>query len=61
MTGEILADDKEIPGFCFAWGGIRIWSSHAKLTPNEQAIETAIKIITEYVEYKGINKNNVEK
>jgi N-acetyldiaminopimelate deacetylase len=58
MTGEDFGYMlKEIPGFMF-WLGVEseFGLHHAKLNPNEQAIETAIKMITEYVEYKGNGK-----
>ena len=55
MTGEDFGYMlKEIPGFMF-WLGVEseYGLHHAKLNPQEQAIETAIKMITEYVEFKG--------
>ena len=55
MTGEDFGYMlKEIPGFMF-WLGVEseYGLHHAKLNPKEQAIETAIKMITEYVEFKG--------
>lgn len=55
MTGEDFGFMlKEIPGFMF-WLGVEseYGLHHAKLTPNEAAIEIAIKLITQYIEFKG--------
>jgi N-acetyldiaminopimelate deacetylase len=55
MTGEdfgyLLA---EIPGFMF-WLGVEspFGLHHSKLNPNESAIETAIEILTRYINFKG--------
>lgn len=55
MTGEdfgyMLA---EIPGFMF-WLGVDspFGLHHSKLTPNENAIEVAIGILTKYISFKG--------
>jgi N-acetyldiaminopimelate deacetylase len=56
MTGEdfgyMLA---EIPGFMF-WLGVDspFGLHHAKLNPNEKAIEKAIDILISYITYKGV-------
>jgi N-acetyldiaminopimelate deacetylase len=55
MTGEDFGYMlKEIPGFMF-WLGVNspYGLHHAKLNPNEEAIELAIKVITKYISYKG--------
>ncbi len=55
MTGEDFGYMlKEIPGFMF-WLGVNspFGLHHAKLTPNEDAIEFAIETITKYISYKG--------
>lgn len=55
MTGEDFGYMlKEIPGFMF-WLGVDspYGLHHAKLTPNEDAIEFAIQMITQYLSYKG--------
>lgn len=55
MTGEDFGFMlKEIPGLMF-WLGVDspFGLHHAKLTPNEQAIEEAIKVMTSYLNYKG--------
>jgi N-acetyldiaminopimelate deacetylase len=45
---------KEIPGFMF-WLGVNspFGLHHAKLNPNEDAIEFAIETITKYISFKG--------
>jgi N-acetyldiaminopimelate deacetylase len=55
MTGEDFGYMvKEIPGFMF-WLGVEseYGLHHAKLNPNEQAIETAISFLTRYLTFKG--------
>ncbi|WP_141431345.1 N-acetyldiaminopimelate deacetylase [Bacillus sp. 03113] len=55
MTGEDFGYMlKEIPGFMF-WLGVdsEYGLHHAKLSPNETAIQTAIDMITKYIEFKG--------
>lgn len=55
MTGEDFGYMLEqIPGFMF-WLGVDSAHGlhHAKLNPNEEAIETAINFLTNYMEYKG--------
>ncbi|MDQ0272456.1 N-acetyldiaminopimelate deacetylase [Cytobacillus purgationiresistens] len=55
MTGEDFGYMlKEIPGFMF-WLGVDsdYGLHHAKLTPKEGAIESAISLITDYLQYKG--------
>jgi N-acetyldiaminopimelate deacetylase len=55
MTGEDFGFMlKEIPGLMF-WLGVDspFGLHHAKLTPNEQAIEVAINVMTSYLNYKG--------
>lgn len=55
MTGEDFGYMlKEIPGFMF-WLGVEseYGLHHAKLNPNEVAIENAIRLITSYIHYKG--------
>jgi N-acetyldiaminopimelate deacetylase len=55
MTGEDFGYMlKEIPGFMF-WLGVNspYGLHHAKLGPNEEAIEFAIATITKYLSYKG--------
>lgn len=55
MTGEDFGYMlKEIPGFMF-WLGVEseYGLHHAKLKPNEAAIDTAIDLITQYIEFKG--------
>lgn len=55
MTGEDFGYMlKEIPGFMF-WLGVDSENGlhHAKLHPNEAAIEKGIEAIVKYVEYKG--------
>lgn len=58
MTGEdfgyMLA---EIPGFMF-WLGVEseYGLHHAKLNPNEEAIEKAIDFMCKYISYKGISR-----
>ncbi|WP_428908804.1 N-acetyldiaminopimelate deacetylase [Niallia sp. Krafla_26] len=55
MTGEDFGFMlKEIRGFMF-WLGVEsdYGLHHAKLLPNEKAIEVAIKMITKYIAYKG--------
>ncbi|MCM3568737.1 N-acetyldiaminopimelate deacetylase [Neobacillus mesonae] len=55
MTGEDFGYMlKEIPGFMF-WLGVDtpFGLHHAKLNPNEEAIETAIRIMTKYITFKG--------
>lgn len=54
MTGEDFGYMvKEIPGFMF-WLGVNseYGLHHAKLSPDEMAIETAISLVTEYFTYK---------
>ena len=58
MTGEdfgyMLA---RIPGFMF-WLGVQspFGLHHAKLNPNEEAIDVAIQLLTRYVTWKGNHK-----
>jgi N-acetyldiaminopimelate deacetylase len=55
MTGEDFGYMlKEIPGFMF-WLGVEseYGLHHSKLKPNEAAIDTAIRLITQYIEFKG--------
>jgi N-acetyldiaminopimelate deacetylase len=55
MTGEDFGYMlKEIPGFMF-WLGVNspFGLHHAKLNPNEGAIEFAIETITKYISFKG--------
>lgn len=55
MTGEDFGFMlKEIPGFMF-WLGVEseYGLHHAKINPNEAAIEVAINLITRYIEFKG--------
>jgi len=55
MTGEDFGYMlKEIPGFMF-WLGVEseYGLHHSKLNPNEKAIDTAINMICQYIEYKG--------
>jgi N-acetyldiaminopimelate deacetylase len=55
MTGEDFGYMlKEIPGFMF-WLGVdsTFGLHHAKLTPNEAAIDVAVHIMTKYLTYKG--------
>jgi N-acetyldiaminopimelate deacetylase len=55
MTGEDFGYMlEEIPGFMF-WLGVHspFGLHHAKLNPNEDAIETAIDLLTRYITYKG--------
>ncbi|WP_019152966.1 N-acetyldiaminopimelate deacetylase [Robertmurraya massiliosenegalensis] len=55
MTGEDFGYMlKEIPGFMF-WLGVdsEYGLHHAKLNPNEAAIEVAISMISKYIQYKG--------
>lgn len=55
MTGEDFGFMlKEIPGFMF-WLGVdsEYGLHHSKLTPNEAAIDIAIKMISQYIEFKG--------
>jgi len=55
MTGEDFGFMlKEIPGLMF-WLGVdsSYGLHHAKLTPNEDAIEVAIKVMTSYLSYIG--------
>jgi N-acetyldiaminopimelate deacetylase len=55
MTGEDFGFMlKEIPGFMF-WLGVEseYGLHHAKLLPNEGAIDVAIKMIIDYIQYKG--------
>ncbi|MGG3466496.1 N-acetyldiaminopimelate deacetylase [Neobacillus pocheonensis] len=55
MTGEDFGYMlKEIPGLMF-WLGVDspFGLHHAKLNPNEQAIEVAVKIMTSYLSYKA--------
>ncbi|MBA2877806.1 N-acetyldiaminopimelate deacetylase [Anoxybacillus kamchatkensis] len=58
MTGEdfgyMLA---RIPGFMF-WLGVQspFGLHHAKLNPNEQAIDVAIELLTRYIAWKGNHK-----
>ena len=54
MTGEDFGFMlKEIPGFMF-WLGVDsdYGLHHSKLSPNESAIEVAIKMLSDYIEYK---------
>jgi N-acetyldiaminopimelate deacetylase len=56
MTGEDFGYMlKEIPGFMF-WLGVssEYGLHHSRLTPDERAIETAITLLTRYIEYKGM-------
>ncbi|PAE25093.1 MULTISPECIES: N-acetyldiaminopimelate deacetylase [Bacillaceae] len=55
MTGEDFGYMlEEIPGFMF-WLGVdsEYGLHHARLNPNENAIETAIELIAAYLKYKG--------
>ncbi|WP_141770582.1 N-acetyldiaminopimelate deacetylase [Bacillus sp. MUM 116] len=55
MTGEDFGYMlKEIPGFMF-WLGVNspFGLHHAKLNPNEEAIDVAIKVMTNYINYQG--------
>lgn len=55
MTGEDFGYMlEEIPGFMF-WLGVQseYGLHHAKLNPNENAIDVAISFIAKYIEYKG--------
>jgi N-acetyldiaminopimelate deacetylase len=55
MTGEDFGYMlKEIPGFMF-WLGVNSDHGlhHAKLNPDEDAIKTAIDLLTSYIEYKS--------
>ncbi|RSD28188.1 N-acetyldiaminopimelate deacetylase [Mesobacillus subterraneus] len=55
MTGEDFGYMlKEIPGFMF-WLGVNSGYGlhHAKLNPDENAIGTAIDLLTRYIEWKG--------
>jgi len=55
MTGEDFGYMlKEIPGFMF-WLGVDspYGLHHAKLNPNEEAIDIAVKLMTNYITYKG--------
>lgn len=55
MTGEDFGYMlKEIPGFMF-WLGVNSDHGlhHAKLNPDEDAIKTAIDLLTTYIEYKS--------
>ncbi|MBB6443676.1 N-acetyldiaminopimelate deacetylase [Bacillus benzoevorans] len=55
MTGEDFGFMlKEIPGFMF-WLGVdsEYGLHHSKLTPNEGAIDIAINMIAQYIEFKG--------
>ncbi|WP_066066289.1 N-acetyldiaminopimelate deacetylase [Neobacillus soli] len=57
MTGEDFGYMlKEIPGLMF-WLGVEssFGLHHAKLNPNEAAIEVAVKVMTSYIAYKGNN------
>lgn len=55
MTGEDFGYMlKEIPGLMF-WLGVEspFGLHHAKLTPNEAAIDVAVKVMTSYISFKG--------
>jgi len=55
MTGEDFGYMlREIPGFMF-WLGVDspFGLHHAKLNPNEAAIDVAVKVMTNYISYKG--------
>lgn len=55
MTGEDFGYMlKEIPGFMF-WLGVdtRFGLHNAKLNPNEEAIGVAVRMMTDYLTYKG--------
>lgn len=55
MTGEDFGYMlKEIPGFMF-WLGVDspYGLHHAKLTPSEEAIDVAVRVITKYIALKG--------
>ncbi|MFC4798046.1 N-acetyldiaminopimelate deacetylase [Neobacillus sp. GCM10023253] len=55
MTGEDYGYMlKEIPGFMF-WLGVDspYGLHHAKLTPSEEAIDVAVRVITKYIALKG--------
>ncbi|WP_026574717.1 N-acetyldiaminopimelate deacetylase [Bacillus sp. UNC438CL73TsuS30] len=55
MTGEDFGYMlKEIPGFMF-WLGVDspFGLHHSKLNPNEEAIDVAIKVMTNYITYQG--------
>ncbi|KIY21195.1 N-acetyldiaminopimelate deacetylase [Mesobacillus subterraneus] len=56
MTGEDFGYMlKEIPGIMF-WLGVNSENGlhHSKLSPDEAAIKIAIKLLTEYIEYKSL-------
>ncbi|WP_286231357.1 N-acetyldiaminopimelate deacetylase [Neobacillus mesonae] len=58
MTGEDFGYMlKEIPGFMF-WLGVNTpyGLHHAKLNPNEDAIGAAVRIMTNYITFKGNHK-----
>ncbi|MNI91251.1 N-acetyldiaminopimelate deacetylase [compost metagenome] len=58
MTGEDFGFFLEaIPGFMF-WLGVETpyGLHHAKLQPDEQAIETAIRTVTRYFSWKSSNR-----
>ena len=57
MTGEDFGYMlKEIPGFMF-WLGVDspYGLHHSKLSPNEDAVEVAVKLLSTYLEHKGNN------
>lgn len=57
MTGEDFGYMlKEIPGLMFWLGvGSEYGLHHSKLTPDEGAVETAISLLSRYIEFKGTN------
>ena len=58
MTGEDFGYMlKDIPGFMF-WLGVEspYGLHHSKLNPNEQAIEVAVKLLSQYISWKGNQK-----
>ncbi|MDP4086213.1 MAG: N-acetyldiaminopimelate deacetylase [Bacillota bacterium] len=60
MTGEDFGYMlKEIPGLMF-WLGVDspYGLHHAKLNPNENAIQTAIDLMTKYISFKGNESRN---
>ena len=59
MTGEDFGYMlKEIPGFMF-WLGVdsQYGLHHARLNPNEEAINAAVKHIVKYLTYKVIHNH----
>lgn len=61
MTGEDFGYMlKDIPGFMF-WLGVDspFGLHHAKLNPNEKAIEVAVQLLTQYISWKGNKKMRI--